>query len=195
MRNRLIALFLSLGLFIPLPGQQAGWLKLTATEGEGAFNNIRQKEAHNPAIEIRDEQDRVVAGANVTFLLPYDGASGTFADGKREFTTTTDANGKAASAGLRPNHVEGRYNIKVSASFGGREGTLVISQSNTLAGGITPAQKSHAKTYVILGVIGAAGAGIGLGLGHGGGKNSSAPPPPTPTSVSVGSITVGGPQQ
>jgi len=194
MRNRLIAVSLSLGLLIPLPGQQGGWLKLTAIEGEGAFNNIRQKEAHNPVVEVRDEQDRLVAGANVTFLLPYDGPTGAFAGGKREYTATTDANGKAAAAGLRPNSIEGRYNMKVTASLGGREGSLVISQSNTLAGGVTSGQKSHAKTYLILGVIGAAGAGLGLGLGRGSGKSAATPPPPTPTSVSVGAITIGGPQ-
>src|SRR5438105_8301429 len=148
MRNRLIATLLFFGMLMPLSGQQPpgqsspgqstpqpdGWLKLTATEGEGAFNNIRQKEAHNPVVEVKDEQDRPVAGANVTFLLPYDGASGTFADGKREYTTTTGTNGRAASAGLRPNNVEGRYNMKVTAKWGAREGTLVVSQSNTLAG-------------------------------------------------------------
>src|SRR6059036_2707594 len=108
--------------------QESGFLKIVALEGEGAFNDIRRKIARDPVVEVRDEANRVVAGAPVVFSLPDSGPSGTFAGGSRIFTATTDAQGRARGEGLKPNSIEGRFNIKVTASASGRSGTAVISQ-------------------------------------------------------------------
>ena len=45
--------------------QEAGSLKIVVIEGEGALNNIRSRTATQPVVEVRDENDRPVEGAEV----------------------------------------------------------------------------------------------------------------------------------
>ena len=52
-----------------------------------------------------------------------------------EGTTITDDKGIARCPTYKPNSEEGRFNIKVTAESQGKMGTMVLSQSNTLAGG------------------------------------------------------------
>src|ERR1019366_3081178 len=78
-------------------------LSLLVLEGEGATNNIRQRTARDPVVEVQDENHRPVAGALVLFALPRNGASGTFSNGATTLRVTTDAQGRAAAHGLKPN--------------------------------------------------------------------------------------------
>jgi hypothetical protein len=64
---------------VPVHGQDApatgaGRIQIVIVEGEGAINNIRQRVAREPIIQVEDENRRPVAGAAVTFLLPNQGA-------------------------------------------------------------------------------------------------------------------------
>ncbi len=58
-------------------------LNIVIVEGEGAINNIRQRTAREPIVQVEDENHRPVAGAAVLFLLPENGPGGTFANGAR----------------------------------------------------------------------------------------------------------------
>ena len=78
-------------------------LRIVIVEGEGATNNIRQRTAREPVVEVIDENDRPVSGASVVFLLPDKGASGVFADGSTRLRVLTDENGRAAARGMAPN--------------------------------------------------------------------------------------------
>jgi hypothetical protein len=109
-------------------------LNLLVLEGEGAINNIKQRTAREPVVEVQDENHRPVAGALVLFALPRGGASGSFANGATTLRVTTDAQGRAAARGLKPNNVAGQVEIVVSASFAGLTASIVVHQINTPAG-------------------------------------------------------------
>src|SRR5215468_674500 len=53
--------------------QSGGSLKITVLQGEGSTNNIRSKSATQPAVEVRDDANKPVAGAEVVFQLPAAG--------------------------------------------------------------------------------------------------------------------------
>ena len=92
-------------------------LNIVIVEGEGAVNNIRQRLAREPMVQVTDENRKPVAGAAVVFLLPNQGAGGTFANGARTLTTLTDANGNAVARGIQANRLTGQYQVRVTASF------------------------------------------------------------------------------
>src|SRR5881394_2449600 len=79
-------------------------LSITIVEGEGAINNVRQRVNREPIVQVEDENHKPVAGAVVVFLLPDQGATGTFANGSRMFMTVTDNQGRATARGIRPNN-------------------------------------------------------------------------------------------
>jgi hypothetical protein len=79
---RFLALPLAAWLAMPVPpasGQQA--LNIIVVEGEGAINNVRQRTAREPIVQVEDENHRPVAGAVVVFTLPSQCAGGAFAGG------------------------------------------------------------------------------------------------------------------
>src|SRR5689334_14919610 len=97
-------------------------LNLTVIEGEGGINNIRQPTTQTPTVRVDDEKQHPVAGAVVVFALPTDGPSGTFQNGARTLTVTTNAQGLASARGFKPNTVSGEMLIHVNASFEGHTG-------------------------------------------------------------------------
>jgi hypothetical protein len=167
-------------------------LKIAIVQGEGAFNNIERRLGRNIIVEVQDENGKPVAGADVTFVAPQMGASVTF-EGASTMTRKTNEEGRAATSGLVPNGVEGRFEIRVLASHNGVRQSAVIAQSNTAAGGVV-APAGRKKKFVILGVVaGAAAGGLVFGLGRGGNGGSGGGGPGA-TSVSIGGISVGGPR-
>src|SRR5229473_779868 len=87
------------------PSQEAGSapkLNLIIVEGDGAINNIRQRTAREPIVQVEDQNHKPVAGAVVVFLLPDHGASGVFAHGSHTLTVVSDAQGRAVARGLKP---------------------------------------------------------------------------------------------
>jgi hypothetical protein len=151
-------------------------LRIVVVEGDGAINNVRTHTAHDPVVEVRNEQDGVVAGASVTFQAPSAGASSEFGDGMRSFITQTDAEGRAAAHGLRPNSITGPYEIRVTASFNSETASAVITQINA-----TPAEGKSSKKIWLIGLAVGAAAGGAFAASHGGksGNNSSSQTPAT----------------
>src|SRR5271156_139205 len=94
-------------------------LNIVIVEGDGAINNIRQRTAREPIVQVEDENHKPIAGAAVLFALPSNGAGGTFAGGAHTLTTVTDSKGQAVAHGLRPNHTAGRFQIRVQTSYQG----------------------------------------------------------------------------
>jgi hypothetical protein len=171
-------------------------LQVNVLEGDGAFNDIRKGIAHSPVVEIKDEAGRAVENAKVVFQLPEMGAGGTFLDGSRTFVATSDAQGRAAAPGLKPNKVEGAFAIIVNASKDGSVGRAEVRESNTLAGGaITPGGGGHKKLMIVIGVLASAGGGAAVAAMRGGSKSGgSTGAVATPTALSIGTVTVGGPR-
>ena len=165
-------------------GQARGYLTLRILEGDGAFNDIKHKQVTRAVVEVRDDANNLVSGAEVTFTLPLLGAGGTFAGGKNTSVVATNSQGTATAADFTPNSVEGRFIIRVTATYQGKQGTAMIAQTNTLAS--VDAKSGRRKKYWIIAIIGAA-AGVGIALAI---HSKTAP---TPTVLSSGGITVGGP--
>ena len=193
----LVVLLVLLNLLqTPAWAQQAPTgLRITIVEGEGAINNIRQRVNREPIVQVEDQNRRPVAGAVVIFLLPSQGASGTFPDGSRMFMTVTDNQGRAVARGIRPNNQSGQMQINVTASFQGLTATSVITQSN-LAGAASASGfaglSTVTKVIIILGIAGgAAAAGTIIATRRG---DSTAPSGPPPIVITPGGTpTVGGP--
>src|SRR5262245_39102393 len=108
-------------------------LKVKIVEGEGATNNIRQRTAREPIVQVVDENDRPVSGATVLFLLPGKGPGGVFADGSNQLKLITDEKGRAAARGFTPNNQAGAFRIQVQASYLDRTATAAIHQANAAA--------------------------------------------------------------
>lgn len=174
---------------------QAGQLNLVVVEGEGAINNIRQRTARAPIVQVEDENRRPVAGAAVVFSLPQNGASGTFASGSRTLTVMTDQQGRAVARGLRPNSVPGKMQIRVTASHRGRTANATITQTNVLGAAAAGAAAGlGAKWLAILGgIAGAAAVGGIVAATRGNGQGGTAAIKP-PTTITPGAGTVGAPR-
>jgi hypothetical protein len=185
--------FLVLQMYPPSAWAQeaGGQLNIVIVEGDGAINNIKQRTAREPIVQVEDQNHKPVAGAAVVFLLPDQGASGVFANGSHTLTVITDAQGRAVARGLRPNNVQGKLQIHVTASHQGQTASATISQTNAVsaatgavAGGVS------AKLITILVIAGAAVAGGVVAATRGGGSSTSTAPP---TTVTAGTGTVGAP--
>ncbi|MCC6389563.1 MAG: hypothetical protein IT167_03085 [Bryobacterales bacterium] len=166
-------------------------LNLIIVEGEGAINNVKQRSVREPIVQVEDENHKPVAGASVAFLLPGNGASGSFANGSRLLTVMTDQNGRAVMNGFKPNNVAGQLQIRVTASYQGQTATAVITQTNVIAAAVAGGIAAG-KLIAILAVVGgAAAAGVAVAVTRNGGTS---PGTPAPTVISPGSPTVGPPR-
>lgn len=163
-------------------------LSIVIVEGDGAINNLRQRVAREPIVQVEDENRKPVAGAIVIFTLPQNGASGVFADGSRTFSTITGPDGRAAARGITTNNLKGEMQIRVNVSHQGQTASAVIKQSNAAA-----AAAISAKTWTIVGIIGAAAAvGIALAVTQGGDSSPGTPttPPRPPVQIGIGTPIV-----
>src|SRR6185436_3828295 len=102
-------------------------LNILIVEGEGAINNIRQRVAREPIVQVEDENHKPVAGAVVVFLLPNQGASGAFADGSNMLSVTTDSKGQAVARGFKPNNVQGKVEMRITASKDGQTTSTTLT--------------------------------------------------------------------
>jgi len=177
--------------------EPAHTLNLVIIEGDGAINNVRQRTAREPIVQVEDENHKPVAGAAVLFLLPEHGAGGTFADGSHSLSVVTNAQGRATAHGIHLNNVQGQFQIQVTASLNGVTATTVISQSigaGAAAGGAGAAAAAGISVKVVAIIVIAAAAAAGgayLAVHAGGGGNNSTTP--TGTTITPGNGTVGPP--
>jgi hypothetical protein len=196
---RFLSGFLVLLMAMPLGAQTApGRLNLVVVEGQGAINNIRQRTAREPIVQVEDENHKPVAGAAVVFTLPSNGAGGTFANGARTLTVMTDNQGQAAAHGFQPNSVQGKFQIRVTASQNGRTATTVISQTNAAVAGAAGAAVATGISLKVIAIVaavaGAAVAGGVVAATRGGGNNGNTATVATPVTVTPGTGTVGPPR-
>jgi hypothetical protein len=148
---------------------EGGGISIKVLQGDGAINSIRLHHGHDPVIQVVDASGEPVANATVTFLLPATGPSGTFGESGLSVTMQTDARGMAATHGFRPNDVEGRFRIRVTASWRGQAAVAEVTEINA-----EPVAKSHrSRTIAILAALGGGAAvAAAVALGHGGGSSS-----------------------
>jgi len=166
-------------------------LQIVILEGEGAINNIKERTAREPIVQVQDENHKPLAGAAVLFAIHGGtaGAGGAFAGGATSLTVVTDVNGVARAAGLLPNQIQGSWQIQVTASAGKVSTTTVIHQSNLSGSPQSPGNKppTHLlpKPVTIVGGILVAGLIIGLVVANSNNNNG--------TTITTGTGTVGAP--
>ena len=176
--------------------QEGGGLNIVVIEGEGAINNIRQRTAREPIVQVEDRNRKPVAGAAVVFMLPDTGASGVFPNGSRTLTVMTDENGRAAARGIRPNTVKGDMQIRVNASHQGQTGSATITQTNAIAGAAAAAGAGLAVKWIAIIAGAAAAAAVGgiVATRDNGGNTTPGPATRPPTTITPGAGTVGPPR-
>jgi len=160
--------------------------RLVMTPGDPFENNICKKVPGELKVQVRDDRDNPVVGANVTFSLPADGAAGTFTGGSFKRTVATDENGQVSVKEFTPNKVE-EYSIEAIASLADLRANVAVPGSNVR-------KECSSKTlYIVLGVAAAAGGGIAAAAAGGKGNSTSSssstgatPPAQTPT-ITIGS--------
>jgi hypothetical protein len=123
------------------PAPQPTMLQITILDGEGALNNIRERTAREPIVEVQDENHKPVAGALIFFTIRSNGAGGTF-NGSSSISLYTDANGRAVAHGFMPNHRTGKYVIEVSAAVGAVVALALIHERN-VRGAYADTQHHH----------------------------------------------------
>jgi len=177
------------------PGPSAPALKIVILEGEDVSNNIKERTAHEPIIQVEDENHKPVAGAVVLFSIYSQGgnAGASFLGGAKTFSGQTDANGQIVARGYRPNTHTGQFHINVTASKGNQTTHSTISQANVMvagaAGATSVGMAGFFSTHVILVSLVAAGAVVGGVVAGAIVTGNSAP-----TIITTGPGTVGAPQ-
>lgn len=162
-------------------------LKIFVLSGTEAVHRPSTSLYSEVIVEIRDEQDLPVEGANVRFVLSRSGPGGTFS-GEQEYVTRTNSSGQATALGFEPNGIEGRFPVEVIASHGSLEARTVVYQVNSLSEvGVTrPAKGKFRKRMLIAGI--AAGATTALVLVLRGSSSSDA------VTLTPGPVVIGGPR-
>lgn len=195
---------LLLASFCPRASSQAGnagsspHLLITILDGEGALNDIRQRTAREPIVQVEDDNHKPIAGALVLFTLPGSGPGGTFAEGAETFSTWTDSAGRAVAHGLRPNNQSGSYTIHVRVTYNGSSAQTTIHQQNVGSQSSVGEHAAHAVSLKVALIVVAAAAAAGAITAaiklNGGGSTSITAGPPTvgaPTATSGIRINLG----
>jgi hypothetical protein len=185
----------------PLPMVRS--LKVTALAGNHEANDLERALMAPLVVQVLDQNDRPVEGAEVVFRFPLNGPSATFRGGNTSQTVRTNGQGQAAAQNWMANNQVGTFEVRVTASYGNQLGESTVSMTNATRvaddgkkgnrgnRGQKQARWYSSKWVKIALVAGVAGAVAGIVLATTGGGGGS-----TPTStitITPGSPTVGGP--
>lgn len=169
-------------------------LRVIVLQGQGATHEAARGLAALTVVEVRDENDKPVEGAVVTFRIPQDAQAGSFAGGKLSYTGRTNSQGQVGMTGFIPSQQPGNLDITVTAVFGHLTGQARISQRTVES--FLPSVKTKTfwqkwKWPILIGAGAAIGGGVWAGTRGGGG---GVPSNPTIVVSPGGPIVVGGPQ-
>jgi hypothetical protein len=171
-------------------GQAPPAFSILVIGGEGSINNVKQRTAREPIVEVRDRNNRPISGAAVLFEAPREGASGTFTGGSPALRVTTDAQGRAMGQGFQPNAANGSFTINVTVTVADVVQTAVIHMTNVAGAGSGHFLHlaGHGKLIAIVATVGAAAAAGTVAAVKSGGGSA---PTTAPTTISAGTGTVG----
>ena len=174
-------------------------LKVTALAGNGEMNDLERGLTAPLVVQVLDQNDRPVEGAEVVFRFPLNGPGATFRGGNTSQTVRTNGQGQAAALNWTANNQVGNFQVHVTASYGNQLGETTVSMTNVTRivedgkNGKRQGKKQGsllASKWVKIALIaGGAATVAGIILATRGGGGSS-----TPTvTITPGSPTVGGP--
>ena len=179
----------------PLPMMQS--LKLTALAGNKAMNDLERRLMAPLVVQVLDQNDRPVEGAEVVFRFPLNGPGATFRGGNTSQTVHTNGQGQAAAMNWTANNQVGTFEVHVTAAYGNQLGETTVSMSNVTrivdeGKGARKGAKWYSPKWVKIALIaGGAATVVGIVLAtRGGGSSSTTVPTIT---ITPGSPTVGGP--
>lgn len=179
----------------PAPPQAATIrdLKVLPLAGSQAMNDLERKVMAPLVVQVLDQNDQPVEGADVVFRFPLAGPSASFPDQKNARTFRTNADGQAAAIGWMANDRVGAFQVQVTATRGNEQGTTMVSMTNVTR--ITEAERNQKKHWysttwgkVAIGA-GAAVVAVAIIL-----ATRSASSSPKVITATPGSPTIGGPQ-
>jgi len=148
-------------------------LEIRVSEGDGLSYPIGSRATRGITILIVDDAGKPVEGATVGFQLPEMGPGGTFANGSRNETITTRADGRASVWGMKWNRQAGAFEVRVTATKGEARAGTVVSQHLTEAAAPDAAiGGGFNRKWLWIGLA-AAGAGAGIAVAARGGGSSS----------------------
>jgi len=187
----------------PQPGQPAPasplvqGLKIVPLAGKGEMNDLERHVMAPLVIEVLDQNDRPVEGAEVVFRFPINGPGATFPGEKTSQTTRTNGQGQAAAMNWIANNQVGAFDVHITANYGNQLGESTVSMSNVnkIVEEAKKTQKNgawYSPRWVKLAILGgtvALAAGVVLAT-RGSGSTTKAPPTIT---ITPGPPTVGGP--
>jgi hypothetical protein len=179
----------------PLPVEQN--LKILVLAGSGEMNDLERRVMAPLVVQVLDQNDRPMEGAEVVFRFPLNGPGATFSGGKTSVVVRTNGGGQAAALNWMANGQTGNFQVHVNASYGNQVGETTLSMTNVtrIADEAKGKKSTHASlwshTWFKIAVIGGAAAAVGIGVflaTRGGGSKSG-----TTVGVSPGSVGVGAP--
>jgi len=157
----------------PVPAATVETLKILVLQGQNAVNSIAGGVATMPVVEVHDENDQPVEGADVVFELPATGPGGSFPGGQFVKSVKSNLQGQAG-APFMPNPETGRFTIKVTATLRNRTGHNTITQTNALDAAAQAKSGTRKISWWKVAIIGGAAAVVvGVVLATRGGSSSS----------------------
>jgi hypothetical protein len=150
---------------------QTQLLEIRVPAGQGSLEAPGSRTPGYSA-QVVDESGQPVAGAIVSFRLPDDGPSGTFANGLGSEIVTTGADGRAVTSPIRWNRLAGPLQIRVTAVKDRvRAGTVIALELSDAAAVRRAVQQPvaaavhHRTRWTLVALI--AGGAIAAGFGAG----------------------------
>lgn len=185
---QVLAVGLSVLLFVPSSFAQGESIAIRVLAGEGGINNINSNVAVEPVIEVVEASGKPLPKATVTLRAPASGPSVTFFGASRVATVTTDDQGRVRVSGMVPNTQQGAFQIEVEAEYNNMTASAVITQSNAVAPGEPKPKRRGIGWRMIAAISAAATAGVIATALRGESEAAS------PTSIRIGTVSVGAPR-
>jgi hypothetical protein len=172
-------------------------LKVTTLAGNKAMNDLERGLMAPLVVQVLDQNDRPVEGAEVVFRFPLNGPGATFRGGNTSQTVHTNGQGQAAAMNWTANNRVGTFEVHVTAAYGNQLGETTVSMSNVTrivdeGKGAKKGAKWYSSKWVKIALIaGGAATVVGIVLATRGGSSSTTTVPTI--TITPGSPTVGGP--
>jgi hypothetical protein len=182
----------------PLPVEQS--LQVRVLAGNGEMNDLERRVMAPLVVQVLDQNDRAMEGAEVVFRFPLNGPGAAFPGGKTSVTVRTNGTGQAAAVNWMANGQVGTFQVHINASYGNQVGEATASMTNvtrieenkkglTTASSVAPHKSLWSHRWFKIAVIGGAaviGVGIYFAL-RGGSKSGST------VTISTGPPVITGP--
>lgn len=119
-------------------------------------------------VQVVDQNERAIEGAQVVFRFPINGPGATFTGGRSSLTVRTNSGGQAAAVNWMANGQVGPFDVHVNASYGNQVGETTVMMTNVTRI-VEDSQKTKheslwSHTWFKAAVIGGAAVAVGLGV-------------------------------